>query len=378
MINVENKHRILHIVSAMKRGGAETLLMNVHRNLNTSKIQFDYVSHSSETCDYDDEISSLGGRIYRVPSLGQSGPLSYINHLKKIMSSQDYDAVHAHTDYQSGIVTLAAKMAGIQKRVCHSHSNNWGRGDGFKEKMILKTLRAIIKYSATDYCACSIDAARFLFGEVYTNKQRVRLLKNGIDINQFTQYTDTDYCVRQELGIAIGSKIIGHIGRFSESKNHQFLLRILKQMLEDGKDVVAVLVGDGPLMQLIEEESTRMGVYNQIRFLGVRSDIPRLMRAFDVFVFPSLFEGFGIVMLEAQGSGTPCIAADTVPKTTDLDLGLISFVSLNDPIEKWTKEIDKAFLKERPDDHQITSHFVRSGFDIKQNIQDWMVLYGLG
>jgi glycosyltransferase EpsF len=368
--------KILHIVSAMDRGGAETLLMNVHRNLDRSKIQFDYVSHRQDTCDYDDEIASLGGTVHRIPSLGRLGPLAYMKELKKIIAKTNYTAVHAHTDYQGGIAALAAKRAGIAKRICHSHSSNWKKGGGgLKAGMLLAALRAVIQYSATDYCACSTDAARFLFGEANTNK--VRLLKNGIDINQFIHSTRTGDEVRQELNIAPDTKIIGHIGKFSESKNHRFLLRVLKKMLEQGKDVNAVLAGDGPLKQGIAEEAQRLGIQNQIRFLGVREDIPRLMRAFDVFVFPSIFEGFGIVTLEAQGSGTPCIAADTVPGTTDLGLGLMSFIGLDQPLETWTKAIDEAFLIERPDVKQIRSRFLSSGFDIKQNIDQWMNVYGL-
>lgn len=376
-MDMENQiKRVLHIVSAMNRGGAETLLMNVHRNLDRSRIQFDYVSHLFEKCDYDDEITFLGGTIFRIPSLGQLGPFGYIKELKKILATTNYAAVHVHTDYQSGFAALAAKNAGIKKRICHSHSNNWGKGDGIKEKITLKALRAIIKYAATDFCACSTDAGRFLFGESWINMSRARILKNGIDVNQFTRYTDTGYSVKQELNIGSETKIIGHIGSFSQSKNHQFLLQVINKMLGEGKDVTAVLVGDGPLRLGMEEEAKRLGIYNHIRFLGVREDIPRLMRAFDVFVFPSIFEGFGIVTLEAQGSGTPCIAADAVPKATDLGLGLMSFLSLDEPLEAWTKEIDKAFFIERPDEKQITSHFLKSGFDIKQNMEEWMSVYG--
>lgn len=369
--------RVLHIVSAMKRGGAETLLMNVHRNLDRSKVQFDYVSHLDEKCDYDDEINSLGGRVFRIQSLGQLGPLGYIKELKRIMLQTNYTAVHAHTDYQTGFAALAAKRAGVHKRICHSHSNNWGRGNGFIEAIMLRTLRAIIKYSATDYCACSTDAARFLFGESSIKSNKVRVLKNGIDLTQFTENTDNCSSVKQELNIADDTKIIGHVGRFSISKNHPFLLRILKQMLDDGNNVAAILVGDGPCLHSIEEEAKRMGIFKHIRFVGVRKDIPRLMRAFDVFLFPSLFEGFGIVTLEAQASGTPCIAADTVPQPTDLGLGLMSFISLEERTEIWTKEIEKAFLQKKPEYQQIMNNFSKSGYDIQKNIGEWMSVYGL-
>ena len=288
MVNRKNQKRVLHVVSAMNRGGAETLLMNVYRNIDKSKIQFDFISHRNEKGDYDDEIESLGGRIFRVSSLGQIGPTAYVKELKKVMSNNRYIAVHAHTDYQSGFPALAAKMSGINKRICHSHSNHFPKGNGLKERSILKVLQSIIKYSATDYCACSTEAAHFLFGQKTVNRKKVYLLNNGIEISQFTNIDpDCSTSVKQELDIPMDAKIIGHIGHFSESKNHTFILKVLKEMLEENKNAFVVLVGDGPLRNQIEEEARELGIVNHIRFLGVRADIPRLMKAFDVFLFPS-------------------------------------------------------------------------------------------
>lgn len=371
-------HRVLHVVSAMNRGGAETLLMNVYRNIDRCKIQFDFVSHRMETCDYDDEITSLGGRIFRIPSLGQTGPLAYINELKKIMTQTNYAAVHSHTDYQSGFAALAAKMAGIKKRICHSHSNNWARGDGLKSRMTLKAMQTLIRYTATDYCACSVEAARFLFGPTLADNGKTHVMKNGIEIYRFLNLEpDCQFSVKQELNIPSESKIIGHVGTFSPSKNHAFLLKVLKHMTEEGKDVVAVLAGVGSLRTDIEAEANKMGIFNRMRFLGVRADIPRLMKAFDVFVFPSVFEGFGIVALEAQCSGTPCVAADTVPKFTDMGVGLMNFVSLDETLETWSRQINNALWLERPDQKIIINKITRRGFDIRQNIHEWLDLYGV-
>ncbi len=370
--------RVLHVVSAMNRGGAETLLMNVYRNIDRTKIQFDFVSHRNENCDYDDEIMSLGGRIFRIQSLGQAGPFAYIKELIRIMSADQYLAVHAHTDYQSGFPVLAAKTHGIERRICHSHSNSWVRGYNVKEKLTLKVLQTIIKYSATDYCACSVEAARFLYGQQLVDRGQVCLLKNGIDIGQFVHLDgDGRLSLRHELHISQDAKIIGHVGTFSESKNQIFLLKVLKRVLDEDMNVVAVLVGEGPLKTSIEEEAKKWGLSNNIRFLGMRTDIPRLMKEFDVFLFPSLFEGFGIVALEAQSSGTPCVVADTVPKSTDMGLGLISYVSLQDNLEKWSKEIQSAFLAERPEKGKIVNRISELGFDIKRSIHHWLSLYGL-
>ncbi|PEC23155.1 glycosyltransferase family 1 protein [Bacillus cereus] len=378
MVKAKKATRVLHIVSAMNRGGAETLLMNIYRNIDKSQVQFDFVSHRTEKCDYDEEIALLGGKVYRIPSLGQVGPFAYIKELTKIMSDNRYVAVHAHTDYQGGFAAVAAKMAGIKKRVCHSHSNNWPQGVGIKAQITLKVLQSIIKYAGTDYCACSIEAARFLFGKKIINDNRIELIKNGIDINQFTDVDMRDVAsVRKELNIPDEAKIIGHIGRFSESKNHIFILQVLKEILKRDVNFIAVLVGDGPLKSSIELKAKELGINNNIRFLGVRKDIPRLLKAFDVFLFPSLFEGFGIVTLEAQCSGTPCIVADTIPRNTDMGLGIMSFISLDEKLEVWSGEINKALLKEKPERSKIINNISKLGFDIKSNIPDWLSLYGI-
>ncbi|WP_424767286.1 glycosyltransferase family 1 protein [Paenibacillus sp. sgz302251] len=371
-------HRVLHVVSAMNRGGAETLLMNVYRNIDRSKVQFDFVSHRMESCDYDDEIISLGGRIYRIHSFGQQGPIAYLNELKKIMSQTNYVAVHSHTDYQSGFAALAGKMAGIKKRICHSHSNNWGRGNGLKASMMFKVLQTVIHYAATDYCACSVEAARFLFGSSLTDSGKTFVMKNGIEIGRFVNIeASVQLDIKQELNIASESKIIGHVGTFSPSKNHTFLLKVLKQMIDEEKDVIAVLVGDGALRSSIEAEARRMGIFNRIRFLGVRVDIPKLMKSFDVFVFPSVFEGFGIVTVEAQCSGTPCVAADTVPKVTDMGVGLMSFISLDESLEAWSQQINMALFMKKPDQNTILNKIASQGFDIRDSIHDWLDLYGV-
>ncbi|WP_066067749.1 glycosyltransferase family 1 protein [Neobacillus soli] len=369
-MNKEPK-RILHIVSSMERGGAETLIMNVYRNLDRSKIQFDFITHSIQKGDYEDEISELGGKIFKIASLGQLGPFLYLKELMKIMKSNVFVAVHSHTDYQSGFPALAAKLCGIKKRICHSHSTNWQKGYSQKEKITLTILRSIIRVGATDYCSCSEEAAQFLFGN-----RKVNILKNGIDLNQFVRNKTSDRkSVMEELKLPESVKIIGHVGRFSESKNHIFLLKVLKKLVDQDNRYVALLIGDGPLRTQIEKEAEMLGILNQIRFLGVRADISRLMNAFDVFLFPSKFEGFGIVTIEAQCSGTPCVISDTVPKTTDMGLGLASFVSLNACFEDWCTNIKEALSMERPASNMILKEISKRGYNIQSNVNDWIELY---
>ncbi|PFP29493.1 glycosyl transferase family 1 [Bacillus sp. AFS073361] len=370
------KKRILHIVSSMDRGGAETLIMNVYRNVDRSQIQFDFIVHGSEKGDYEDEILEMGGKIYRILSLGQLGPIRYLKELVRVMHFYPYQAVHSHTDFQSGFPTMAAKLVGIKQRICHSHSTNWQKGERLKERVILRVFKTIIKISATSYCSCSEEAAIFLFGKHVLKKGKVKVLKNGIDVKKFANVDRTfRKILLEELQLPEEVITIGHVGTFSESKNQLFILKVLKSLLEKDSRFVMLLVGDGPLKQQIEDESKRLGIIDNIRFLGVRSDIPNLMNAFDLFLFPSKFEGFGIVALEAQSSGTPCVLSDAIPNRVDMGLGLVSFINLDQSIEVWCEAINKGLLIKRPDNKMIINKVVSKGYNIQNNIQDWLNIY---
>jgi glycosyltransferase EpsF len=360
----------------MDRGGAETLIMNIYRNIDRQKIQFDFVTHTPMKCDFEDEIIELGGRIFKISSLGQLGPYSYIRELMKIMSSHSYEAVHVHTDFQGGFPALAAKLSGVKIRICHSHCNNWPRGNQFMDRTALKIFQTLIKISSTRFCSCSSEAAKFLFGKGSFESSKVKILNNGIDLTQFENIQENRNEILSELGIPVEAKIIGHVGRFSTSKNQTFILKILKKLLEKDNQIFVLLVGDGPLKQQVEEEALKLGIADHILFLGVRSDIPRLMRHFDVFLFPSLFEGFGIVTIEAQSTGTPCVMSDMVPRSTDMGLGLVSYVSLDENLDIWCNKVLDAFKVERPNNQLVVEAISKNGFSIQSSINDWLELYG--
>jgi len=381
MVQMEMPIRVLHVVSAMNRGGAETLIMNIYRNIDRSKIQFDFISHNSNNPnDFDDEIKSLGGRVFRVQSLGELGPVKYIRELRKIMEQNGpFQAVHAHTDFQSGFVAIAAKMAGIHRRICHSHNNDWTMGNNIKARTLLWILKRTISVFGTNYCACSIAAAHFLFNKSKTDNGRVSILRNGIAVNEYEHLLEED-CqirIRKELDIPQDAKILGHIGRFYEQKNHRFLLQVIKKATEKDAGIIAILVGDGPLRQEIEREADELGIRNHIRFTGVRKDIPQLMRTLDVFVFPSLFEGFGIVMVEAQAAGVPCVASDSVPIETDMGLGLVKFVRLQAGAEIWAQEVITSLPTKNNNLKEVSQKITDRGFNIKQSVADWVSLYGI-
>ncbi|GGE30470.1 putative glycosyltransferase EpsF [Pullulanibacillus camelliae] len=354
--------------------------MHVYRQMDRRQLQFDFVSHQLKKGDYDDEIHALGGSVYRIESLGQVGMRRYIQSLKAIMETRQYCAVHAHTDYQSGFPAYAAKRVGVPIRICHSHANYWDRQATLTGKASLKLLQSIIRFSATDYCACSVEAARFLFGERKLQDQ-VHILKNGIPINSFleagTQREQYSCQLKQTLQLSQTAVLLGQVGRLSTTKNQTFTLHLIKACRASGLEIYGLFVGAGSLKAALQKEAEALGIAGHIRFLGVRSDMPRLMAAFDCVLLPSISEGFGMVAIEAQCAGTPCIASDQVPRATDTGVDLITYLPLKADINRWVQVVAERSSHPQICPKTIHAAFSQNGFDIGESLSQWLHLYGV-
>ncbi len=365
--------RVLHIVSALERGGAEMMIMNIYRRINHRELQFDFVSHGLQEGEFEAEIRNLGGRIYRINSLGRAGPVAYIKNLISIIRGGRYEAIHVHTDFQGGVVAFAAFLAGVKIRICHSHCTSWNRGKHGIQAVGLQALKGMTQLFANQYCACSQEAGRFLFG---SNYQKMNILNNTIDVASYQSLKEVDRQLgRAKLGIPEENIVIGHVGRFSESKNQAFILKLLHHLHQNGVKVSAIFIGEGPLKQKTEAEAERLGLAELVHFPGIQEDVPKWMYLFDVFVFPSLFEGFGIAVLEAQCAGTPCIVSDGVPAAVDVGLGLVTNLSLDGPIHKWTEAISGAAAQQRLSLPVIHEYYLQNSFDIEHSVRQWEELY---
>ncbi|MFJ5964516.1 glycosyltransferase family 1 protein [Bacillus sp. NPDC093026] len=371
--------RVLHIVGGMNRGGAETMIMNLYRALDRTFLQFDFITHREEACDYDEEIRQLGGRIFYVPSIGASSPWSFVKKLADtIKQTGPYQAVHAHTDFQTGFSAFSAKMAGVQLRICHSHNTAWKQSPSWFDLWMLKGFRLLILFFSTKLVACGEEAGAFLFGKNKMKSGRVDILPNGIDVNMFHQPKEESKAqMKKKLNLHEKKLVIGHIGRFHEQKNHSFLIHLARTFKKQGVSFQLVLVGDGPLRKEIEACAIHEGVRDEIVFTGIVSKVPQYMKAFDVFVMPSLFEGLPLVLVEAQATGLPCVISDHITKEADLGCGLIKRRSLQASEHEWMKTILEAVQAESPAQETITSLLEKRGFDVKQNITGVMNLYGL-
>lgn len=369
--------RILHIVGGMNRGGVETWLMNVLRHIDHSRFQMDFLVHTDNPCAYDNEIRALGARI--IPCLHPSRPLQYAHNFKRILREcGPYDVVHSHVHHYSGFTLWLAHQAGVSVRIAHSHNDTViaEAKASLTRHVYLSLSKQLIYAHATIGLACSRKAAVDLYGTDWEKDFRWRLLYYGIDLNPFSMPVDK-LSVRAELGIPKDVFVVGHVGRFAEQKNHAFLVGIASEIVKLEPKARFLLVGDGILRGQIEAKAFAVGLKDHIIFTGVREDIPRLLLgAMDVFVFPSLYEGLGLVLVEAQAAGLPCVYSDVVPDEAAVVLQLVQTLPLNQSADEWAKVI-LAFQNDKPMNSQsealnIVQH---SRFNIKHSISDLMTIY---
>lgn len=354
--------RILQVVTWMNRGGLETMLMNYYRQINREQIQFDFMVHREAEAHYDQEIVSLGGRIYRMPPIKPGNYRNYFQKLSHFFKEHSYPVVHSHMNENSAFVLRAAKQANVPCRIAHSHLSDLKLD--FKLPFRLYA-RWMMKEQPNQYFACSKKAGEWLFGSKFSNSGKIKTLNNAVNAREFSFNQRQREEVRQELG-ANNRLVIGHVGRFNEQKNHDFLIDIFQHIQAVKSDTLLVLVGDGHLKSAVEQKVKKLGLSLSVRFLGVRSDISRLMQAMDLFVFPSLFEGLPVVLVEAQAAGLRCVVSDSITSEVDITKR-IDFVSLKQSASTWSDRILMQSHK-RKDTAQLLRHH---GYDIATTSQ-WL------
>lgn len=298
--------RILHCVNDMKRAGLETMIMNYYRKIDRSKIQFDFLTHRDKPGDYEEEIKKLGGKIYRAPRLYPKNYFRYFKFMKKFFSEHpEYKIVHSHIDSMSFLPLLASKKSNVPFRISHSHSNSIEKD----YKYVLKEIfRLMIPMVANKYMACSNDAARYLFGN-----REATIVVNAIDANRFYFDNEIRDKKRKELGIK-NEFVIGHVGRMDDVKNHKYLLNIFYEINKIDGNCLLLLVGSGKNYDAIKKQAKELNVEDKTIFLGNREDANELYQAMDILIFPSMFEGLGIVPVEAQFTGLPCLLSNALPR----------------------------------------------------------------
>lgn len=357
--------RLLCLLSSMNKGGAETFLMKVYRTLDRTRYQMDFCIHVEDKCDYEDEILGMGGRIFRIPPKSKNTK-EFKRQLKELISDNRYQYVLKITSNAAGFWDLKiAKKAGAERTI--ARSSNSGDGASRMQFMIHRASRVLWQKYADVKIAPSDLAAEYTFGKHAVRKGEVGYLNNGLDLKEFRFDEDARFRIRKELAVKDNTIIVGHIGRFNTQKNHGFLVRIFAEYLKSKPESVLVLVGVGDLEEEIRRQVEDLGLSDRVRFLGLRNDIPALMSAFDVFVFPSLYEGMPNTVIEAQACGLPCLLSDTITRQADL-CGRLRYLPIDDSA-RWVEEIAEAVAEGRIDAdmkdydiHTVTDQFCRYCF----------------
>jgi glycosyltransferase involved in cell wall biosynthesis len=372
-MSVRNK-RIIHVIRAMNRGGVETWLMHVLRRLDSRRVQMDFLVHSAEPGEFDDEIIGRGSRLLRClePLWSPQYPL----HLRRLLcEGQGYDAVHSHVHHFSGCVLRLARLVGVPSRIAHSHSASSGleSRDGWFRKAYLRATDHWIRTSATKLLGASRTAARALFGANWEADPRCAVVHCGLDFTPFHRHCER-YLVREQWKIGPGAFVMGHVGRFDVSKNHAFLVEVAAEAVRRRPETKVLLVGEGRLRPDVLQQVRRCGLERNFVFTGVRQDIPRLLRAMDVFVFPSVREGLGLSLIEAQAAGLPCVFSDAIPKEAEVIPELMHRLPLSSA-ERWASVVLNAGRRSPLPAPEALSRMEASSFSVSRSVEQLYALY---
>lgn len=356
--------RILQVVNDMQRAGLETIIMNYYRAMDKTRIQFDFLMHRPEKSDYDDEIESMGGKIYRAPRLYPQHYPAYFKYMKEFFEEHpEYTIVHSHIDAMSYLPLLAAKKVGVPIRIAHSHSTLIDKDFKLPLKLFFRRMLPTV---TTHFFTCGKKAGEFLFP-----KKECYWVPNAIDANIFLYNEEIRERKRRELQVE-ENFVIGHVGRFCYPKNHGFLIEIFNELCKIEEKAKLVLVGVGEKEEAIRTQVEELGLSEKVLFLGKRSDVGELYQAMDLFVMPSLFEGVPVVGVEAQFSGLPCVFSDKVPTEVGFS-DACQFISLQKSTTEWAETLAKV-LREKRERGSQSNLQLQSDYHI-ENAKQMLVKY---
>lgn len=367
--------RVLQVVNIMDRGGVETLLMNIYRKIDRDSIQFDFLTHpyrQDYLYEYEPEILSMGGKIYKAPSFSHE-PQVYRAYIKEFFQKHlEYTVVHAHNlDSASLIYMREAKKSG---RYLIAHSHNTNDHGGRLKRIMLQGCHHIVRRYPDHFYACSKPAAEFAFGKKIASSQDCEIFYNGIDLNQYFVDASVHNSMCKKLNLVADGPIFGTVGRLLAQKNHTFLLDVFAAILRREPSSTLVIVGKGDLQSMLEKKAKELGILQHVRFVGSVPNVPDYLKAFDVFLFPSLYEGLGMAAVEAQACGLPTLMSDEVPPLAACT-DLAEFIPLSDGAEKWADESLKAYHKSIGHRLDCIEQVRDAGFDITEIAKNLCTFY---
>ena len=361
--------RVLHSVSNMARAGIETMLMNYYREIDREQLQFDFLANKPVPGEYDDEIRSMGGRVFVSPGLN---PLHYPQYKRYVADllreNPDIQIVHAHNEAMGYYALQSAKDAGIKVRIAHAHNTRIIRDYKYPLKLFCKQL---LPGAATEYWSCGRDAGIYYYGKKRWYASGV-ILHNAIDTSRFAFQPEVRQRQRARFGLE-DRFVIGHVGRFNLQKNHSRLLDIFAVIAKSSPDARLALIGVGELEQAMRKKASALGISDKTLFLGQMADVSEWYQAMDCFVLPSLFEGLPVVGIEAQAAGLPCFFSDRVTDEVLLS-SQARRISLKDDDDTWAKEI-QAVKQQKTDRLQGRDVVRQAGYDIHAEARKLQATY---
>lgn len=361
--------RVLQVIGAMNRAGAETVVMNLYRAMDRSRIQFDFLVHTSDACDYDAEIESLGGRIYRLPRYTVANGPVYRRACRRFFAEHpEFQVLHGHIGSCSPIYLEEAKKAGIST-VVHSHRQN--SSARVKAALYSWLVHPAVQY-ADEFLGCTYESGVDRFGSAVVGGSHFNIMNNAIDVASYACDEAGHKQAKEHLGFP-DAPLLGNIGRLVPEKNQTFLLKVYTELLRLRPDAKLVVLGRGPLEDSLREEAKFLDLDPDAIFVGVKEGVAEYLKAIDVFVFPSLVEGFPMSLVEAQAAGAACIAADTMPASVVMAETSCQ-MSLETGPRAWAEKAGA--LLACPADRRIGAAGVRlHGFDIRDVAADMALRY---
>lgn len=346
--------RILQILPSLNQGsGTARVVINWHRNIDTRKIQFDYLYFREMPINFKQEIEGLGGKVYKLTEPSILRPWVFIKDTLKFFKNHRYKTIHSHITNLNFFYFPIAKLYGVKNIILHAHGIKYSHKflNGIRNRFMLGCVRPFI----THKLACSDKAAEVLFGK----NSKFIIINNAVEIAKFKYNPAKREEFRTKLDIE-NNFVIGHVGRFTGEKNHNFIIDIFLEIYKQDNNAVLMLVGNGPLKEQIEDKVNRLNLEKNVKFIGICNNVSDLYQAMDCFILPSFQEGFPVVAVEAQTSGLPCIFSDVI--TNKVIICDSIQMSLKDSSFKWAKKISEHHKFNRKDNSKILE---AEGFDIK-------------
>ncbi|MEH7461454.1 glycosyltransferase family 1 protein [Bacillus thuringiensis] len=353
--------KILYILGAFGSGGVESVVSNVHQNIDHSRFKIDFVLFNGLDHSRKSDLEKYGSKVYFIERSGK-GIIKFISETYKILRKERYDVIHAHTNEAALFSAIAGVLARTPERICHSHNTSFG-----KNERIVPFFRVPFKLFSTHLFACSKLAGTALFGE----KANFTVINNAIDVKKYTFKPAIREKVKKSLGLE-GKFVIGNVGRLSYQKNHSFILEIYKKVVALQKDTVLLLIGDGELEADIKNKVHQLGLENNVLFLGARGDVNELLQVMDVFLLPSHYEGLPVSLIEAQSAGLPCIASDAITNEVKIT-NLVEFLSLDSPADYWAEMVLKYSKGYQRKD--MFDEMKRAGYEMGESVKRVQMLY---